>query len=98
MADKERYIIAAVVKAGEVLKSIANAREPMTPTEIASDLDIDVNAAFRQCVTLESLGFLNQIGERYELGMGLQLFWARKKASLEAQRTRIEKELGLLGD
>ena len=95
--DKDSYIIAAVVKAGDVLKVVANARQPMTPTEISEQIDdMGVNAAFRQCCTLESLGFLNQIGERYELGMGLALFWAKKKATLLGQQQDIDKAIQLL--
>ncbi len=101
-ADKDRYIIAAVVKAGAVLKAVANGRDPMLVSEIEQEVDptlgMDTNSVFRQCVTLEYLGFLAQVGDRYELGMGLGLFWAKKKAILEAQRTRIDGDITLLGD
>jgi hypothetical protein len=96
--DKERYIIAAVRKAGDVLKTVANSREPLTPTQIAEQLDMDTNAAFRQCVTLETIGWLRQIGDKYELGMGLALFWARKRAQLEATVKRAQTDIMKLDD
>jgi DNA-binding IclR family transcriptional regulator len=48
------------------------------------------------CVTLEETGLLKQIGDKYELGMGNALLWARKKASLEGERDEINKELDQL--
>lgn len=88
-----RYRIGSVYQAGLVLKAIAESRGAMGAGEVAKALSITSNTAFRLCVTLEELGFLKQVGDKYELGMGLALFWARKKAMLEGERERIEKDL-----
>jgi len=93
MADRSRYRIETVFQAGQILKAVAQAKELVGPSDIARELDITVNTAFRMCVTLEELGFLQQIGDRYQLGMGLALFWARKKSGLEVERERIESDL-----
>jgi DNA-binding IclR family transcriptional regulator len=97
--DRDRYVIESVRKAGEILKFIAKSREPVAPAQLALEVeDLTSNTAYRMCVTLESLGWLNQVGERYELGMGLGLFWARKKATLESDRERINRAIDLLGE
>ncbi len=38
-------------------------------------------------------GFVSTVGDRFRLGMGLALFWARVKSTLEAERTRIEQNI-----
>ncbi len=92
----EEYRVNAVFRAGRILKIVAASKEPMTSGQIAEAVEISSDIAFRTCITLEELGFLNLIGEAYELGMGLALFWARKKATLEADRDRIDKAIELL--
>jgi DNA-binding IclR family transcriptional regulator len=93
---RDRYVIEPVRQAGEVLKYIAAAREPVTTVQVAQACGLAPDKAFRLCVTLGEIGFLNQIGSRYELGMGLGLLWARKKATLEDRRNRIDKALELM--
>ena len=93
-----RYRIESVFQAGEILKLITDAHEPLGPTEISQRLDVTMNTAFRMCVTLEEMGFLRQIGGKYELGTGMSLLWARKKAALKTEKERIEKDLLSLGE
>jgi hypothetical protein len=83
------YRIESVYQAGEILKLIANSREPLGPTDITQRLDVTMNTAFRMCTTLEEVGFLEPIGDKYQLGMGLALIWAKKKVQLE---TSIKKD------
>lgn len=97
MKDKNRYRIEAVYQAGQVLRTVADHKGLVGASEIAASLGIKVNTAFRMCITLEELGFLKQVGEKYELGMGLALFWARKKATLEGERDGIDRDLTQLG-
>jgi DNA-binding IclR family transcriptional regulator len=93
-SDKRgKYINESVVKAGEILRFIADSREPVGPSEAAKAAGVSVNTAFRLLVTLAEIGFLTPIGDRYDLGMGLALFWARFKARREADRDRIDREL-----
>jgi len=95
--DGSRYRIETVHQAGRILKHIAESKGAVGSSDVATALGITGNTAFRMCVTLEELGFLQQVGDRYELGMGLALFWARKKASLEGERISIERDLAELG-
>ncbi|MCX5828732.1 MAG: helix-turn-helix domain-containing protein [Deltaproteobacteria bacterium] len=93
MEKNNRYRIEAVYQAGQILRAVAESKGAIGSSDIAKSLGITVNTAFRMCVTLEELGFLRQIGDKYELGMGLALFWARKKATLEAEKSGIERDL-----
>jgi DNA-binding IclR family transcriptional regulator len=68
----------------------------MGSKEIAIACGIDPNAAFRQCATLDELGFLKEEGGKFVLGMGLALFWARKKSHLEGERDKIGAALQTL--
>lgn len=88
-----RYRIESVYQAGQILRAVAETKGAVGSSEIAKSLGITSNTAFRMCVTLEELGFLKQIGDKYDLGMGLALFWARKKATLESERDGIDKDL-----
>ncbi len=97
--SENRYRIKAVYTAGLVLGEIANSPGPISSAEIAAALDIDQNMAFRQCCTLEELGFARQNGDKkFELGMKLALFWARKKSSLEGKRDKIDSDLRTLNE
>ena len=96
MGDSTRYHIKAVSTAAAVLTAVANSREPMGSKEIAKTINIDPNAAFRQCATLSDLGFLKEEGGKFVLGMGLALFWARKKSHLEGERDKIGAALRTL--
>jgi DNA-binding IclR family transcriptional regulator len=76
---------------------VAESKGAVGSTEIAASLNIKVNTAYRMCMTLEELGFLKQVSEKFELGMGLALFWARKKATLEGERASIDRDIDQLG-
>jgi DNA-binding IclR family transcriptional regulator len=96
--DKDRYFIDLIRKANDVLKALADSREPMSIAQIMEKMpEFTKNGAFRLCVTLETIGWITQVGERYELGTGLSLLWAKKKAMLEEQRKHIDEALALLG-
>ncbi len=85
--------IEAVRKAGEILKFLANEKEPVSGQEIARAVNIPVGTVMCHMITLEELGFVVSVGERFNLGMALALIWARVKSSLEVEKERIEKNL-----
>jgi len=88
--------IEAVRKTGEILKYLANIKEPATGPDIAKAVSLPTGTTMCHLATLEDLGFVLVVGERFQLGMGLALFWARVKSSLEAQRDNIDNALNLL--
>lgn len=95
--SENRYRIASLHTAGKILKAIAEAREPQGSADIAKRLDIPVNMAFRMIETMTEMGWLAKINDKYELGMGLALFWARKRAQLETVVARGRESIDFLG-
>ena len=85
--------IDTVRKAGEILKYLAAHKEPAQAKEIAQAVSLPVGTVMCHLATLEDLGFVMAVGDRFKLGMGLALFWARVRSGLEADRTRIEKDI-----
>ena len=88
--------IEAVRKTGEILKFLANVKEPASGPEVAKAVGLPTGTAMCHLATLEDLGFVLTVGDRFQAGMGLALFWARVKSTLEAQRDKINKNLDLL--
>jgi DNA-binding IclR family transcriptional regulator len=86
--------IGSVLKSGEVLKYLATQKEPVSGPQIAKAVGIPTGTVMDHLYTLGLLGFVRQVGgDGYELGMGLALFWARKKALLESERDKIGRAL-----
>lgn len=91
--NSDRYHIKSIIQAGAILKAVANSKEPISAADLAKSLGFTQNTAYRICITLADVGFLTPVGEKYELGMALMLFWAKKKADLEAKKAQIENVL-----
>ena len=84
MKEDKDYTIESVQRAGELLKYIAEQKNPVTASEAGRAVGMNNNAAFRTCWTLhEKLGFLEKIGDRYILGSRLSMIWAKRKAIVE---------------
>ncbi|MBI4714412.1 MAG: helix-turn-helix domain-containing protein [Nitrospirae bacterium] len=91
------YRIGSVMEAGKLLKILAEKKEPAGVRVLAGEIGTSENKAFRLLQTLEDIGFVRRIGEGYELGTGMALFWARAKARAEMKIEEGRKELDLLG-
>lgn len=85
--------IEAVRKAGEILKHLANQKEPVAGTDVARALNVPEGTVMCHMATLEDLGFVQAIGDKYRLGLGLGLIWARVKSNLEGERDRINRDI-----
>ncbi len=90
--------IEAVKKAGEILKYLANQKKAVNGPAIATAVNLPVGTVMCHLATLEDLGFVESIGDRFVLGLGVGLFWSRMKSNLEAQKARIEQDLDRLGN
>jgi DNA-binding IclR family transcriptional regulator len=89
-----KYRIDTVYTACQILEAVANSKEPIGAAEIAKTLGINANMAFRQCCTLEERGILQMVGDKkFDLGMKLAIFWARKKSRLQGERDTITRNL-----
>lgn len=99
MAREKTYRqIEAVRKSGEILKFVANEKEMPSAPEVARALNMSVGTVMCHLATLMDIGFLKQVNDRYELGMGLALFWARKKSRLEGERDRVNENIRQLSE
>lgn len=85
--------IETVRKAGEILKHLAAEKEPAQAKNIAQAVSLPVGTVMCHLATLEDLGFVSSIGDRFKLGMGLALFWARVRSELEAEKTQIDRDI-----
>jgi DNA-binding IclR family transcriptional regulator len=93
MREKTYKQIQAVKTSGEILKFVANEKEMPTAPEVTRALNMSIGTVMCHLTTLAEIGFLKQVGDRYELGMGLALFWARKRARLEGERDTVTRNL-----
>lgn len=93
MRENSYKRVEAVRKAGEILKYLANQKEPCSSTEISKSLNLPGGTAMCYLMTLEDLGFIQSVGGGWQPGMGLALIWARVKSNLEGARARIEEDL-----
>ena len=85
--------IESVRKTGEILKFLAGQKKPTTGPRIAEAVNLPTGTTMCHLATLEDLGFVSTVGDRYRLGMGLALFWARIRSTLETDRARIEQDM-----
>jgi DNA-binding IclR family transcriptional regulator len=85
--------IAAVETAAKILEFLAHQRDPVTGQEVARAVDVPHATVMCHLVTLEDVRFIRRVGDGYELGMQLSLFWARKQSRLQAQRDLIDRHL-----
>ena len=88
--------IAAVQLTIRILKMLAEQKKPVSGQEVTRALDAAHGTVMCHLATLEDDGFVRRIGEHYELGMELALFWARKKSQIENSIAIKHQELNLL--
>ena len=88
--------IVAVKTAARILEFLAHQQTPVTGQEVARALDLPHGTVMCHLATLDDVQFVRCVGDSYELGMKLSLFWARKKARLEAQRIRLDRAIEIL--
>ncbi len=96
MAASSYRRIEAVIKALEVLEFLATQKEPATGPDIAKAVQLPTATVMCHLITLQDKNYVRQVGGGFELGMGAATIWARKKALLEGQRDRIERDIQTL--
>ncbi len=88
-----RYRIDAVWNAGRIVEIVSNAGGAVGSSELAAQIGVSPNTAFRLCETLDELRMLKKVWDRYVLGDALAHCWARYKTRREGERDRINQEL-----
>lgn len=88
--------IAAVELTIRILKMLAEQKQAVSGKEVSRALDESHGTLMCHLATLEDAGFVRKVGDHFELGMELALFWARKKSQLESVVATTRDELNLL--
>ncbi|TAN40768.1 MAG: IclR family transcriptional regulator [Nitrospirae bacterium] len=88
--------IDAVRKTANILKFLGDQREPVSPAEVSKAVEMPTGTVMCHLVTLEECGFAEMIGEKYRIGMGAAMLWARYKSLMESDRARIDRNLNQL--
>lgn len=97
MAGKSYRRIAAIGITNMILKHLADQREPVSAADVIKALDLPSGTVMCHLATLEDLTWVRRIGECWELGYGIALLWARKKAQIEDGINRMRNDLRQLG-
>ena len=79
-----------------VLKHLGKQREPVTGKQVADGMGLPYGTVMCHLATIYDEGLINAVGESFELGMGMALFYSHRKARNETELARIEREMDLL--
>lgn len=88
--------IAAVTTTARILNHLADQREPISGKEIADALGIPQGTTMCHLATLEAVNFVGKVGEHFEIGQALAMIWARRKASLQSNVSKLHHDLNQL--
>lgn len=97
MAEKSYTRVESVKKACRVLGVLAEAKEPLTGSEVAIRVQIPPGTAMSILVSLEDEGFVQEVGGGWKLGMKMAVMWARIRSSMEAERDRLTTNIRQIG-
>ncbi len=89
--------ISAVATTIGILRHLAEQRGPVPGAEVARAMNVPVGTVMCHLVTLEDDRMVRRIGEHWELGDGMAIFWARRKAQLESNIEQMQGDLKNLG-
>lgn len=87
--------ISAVKIAADILRFLADQKDPVSGSEIAAAVGIKYGTVMCHLATLEDERFARKINgaEAFVLGQELALLWSRCKSNLTANRERIDNEI-----
>ena len=81
--------IGAVKITINILRFLADQREPVTGLEVAKGLGLAHGTVMCYLATLKDGQCVTDIGDKYEIGQGIAYIWARYKANLEGKINRL---------
>lgn len=93
MAETSYRRIEAVKLAVNILRHLADQREPVSGKAVAVAVDAPHATVMCHLATLEDEGMVRSVGGHYELGMGMALLWARYKAQAQGKIAKMKTEL-----
>ncbi|WP_028318452.1 helix-turn-helix domain-containing protein [Desulfobulbus elongatus] len=90
--------IEAVRVSIDILRYLAEVKEPATGKDVAVAVDMPHGTVMCHLATLEDERMVRCVGGAWELDLGMAMFWARKKAQLASRIARDSKDLESLGE
>ncbi|MCP3942194.1 MAG: hypothetical protein GY710_12010 [Desulfobacteraceae bacterium] len=88
--------IKSVFTTFEILEYLSDCREPVTGSQIATDLDQPFQTVMCHLASHMDKGYVQTIGDKYKIGMKLAVFWARMKSSKESELQDVQGQLQVL--
>ena len=85
--------ISAVSTTAEVLRFLADQREPVTGQAVSQALGISYGKIMCHLATLDDEQYVRRVGECWELGQMPAYLWARYKSRLEGRIGAMTDEL-----
>lgn len=87
----------SVKKAVGILRFLAEQRGPVSGAEVSRAVELPVGTVMCHLVTMEDDRMVRRIGDHWELGDGMAVLWARRKAQLEGGIQRMRNQLNEMG-
>lgn len=97
MAKNSYNRITSVQKACEIIAIVAEAKEPLTGSKVASRAQIPFGTVMCQLMTLEDAGLVEKIRDGWRLGLKMAVYWARIRSTKEAERNKFNADLQTIG-
>lgn len=89
--------VESVGKALGVLRFLADQRGPVSGAEVSRAVSLPVGTVMCHLTTMEDERMVRRIGDHWELGDGMAVLWARRKAQLEGDIERKKSQLNEIG-
>jgi DNA-binding IclR family transcriptional regulator len=89
--------IASVEKACSILDVVAHTKEPITGNEVATRVQLPDGTVMCLLATLQDAGLVQEVGGGWRLGMRMGVYWARIRATMEAERDRLNQNIREIG-
>ena len=90
--------IKSVNTALDILEYVAESPDGASAHRIGQDLNIPFATIMCHLATLGDRAYVRRIGDVYQVGMKLAVYWARVKSRKENEIIRRQDDLALLGD
>lgn len=81
----------------DILEFLSKQKEPVSGNTISEGVKLPYGTTMCYLATLGDRNCVNMVDEFFELGLSLSIFWARKKAKLNSEKARLDRELSMLG-
>lgn len=86
-----------VKKALQILRFLSDQKELVSVKEISIALEIPYGTVMCYLATLEDDGMVQIVGNCWELGMGMAMYWSKTREREEARQDKTIQNLKVIG-